>query len=280
VRLIWTTDPHLNHVDPDQQARWIGAIASQDADGLIITGDISEGEDLPKKLRWIAESLSHPIYFVLGNHDFYQGWIERVRQQTIYLSRDHSQLCYLTDAAPIPIDQGVYLLGEDGWGDASEGDYEHSAVHLNDFRLIEDFRSRDASHWKRQLLERGAESADRLESKLKSLPPDARHLLIATHVPPFCAACWYEGKTTDENWSPFFVCGQLGKVLAAFAQQRPECELTVLCGHTHHDGIATIEDNLVVYTGAAEYGQPSTEATIRADRLGIRIDLTSGSEHP
>ena len=90
-------------------------------------------------------------------------------------------------------------------------------------------------------------------------------VLVATHVPPFRQACWYQGKTTDDNWAPFFVCGQVGEVLLRCSAARPDCQFTVLCGHTHNEGIANIADNLVVYTGAADYGNPDIEAVIEID---------------
>jgi hypothetical protein len=39
-------------------------------------------------------------------------------------------------------------------------------------------------------------------------------------------------------------------------QAHPGCQLTVLCGHTHGEGEATILPNLLVKTGGAEYGKP------------------------
>jgi hypothetical protein len=98
--------------------------------------------------------------------------------------------------------------------------------------------------------------------------------LIATHVPPFCESCWYEGKTTDDNWAPFFVCGSVGRVLQQTSQVRPQSMFTVLCGHTHHEGVATMRDNLVVYTGAAEYGSPEVEGTIDIERGSLRVTQT------
>ncbi len=105
----------------------------------------------------------------------------------------------------------------------------------------------------------GAESAERLLEKLQSLPEGTREVLVATHVPPFREACWHEGKTTDDHWAPFFVCGQVGHVLRRYAVEHPQVKLTVLCGHTHSGGEAVIEPNLIVYTAGAVYGHPKLE---------------------
>ncbi len=262
MRLVWTTDPHLNHVPVQAWERWIDAIASRGPDGVVITGDISEGDDVVFQLNRIAQMLTVPIYFVLGNHDFYQSSIGTTRQSVIAASRENPLLHYLTDSSAIELDEQVLLVGEDGWGDAVEGDYEGSPIRLNDFHLIEDFRRNDPYRWKRQLQELGAESAQRLGAKLQAIPDDTREVLVLTHVPPYRDACWYEGKTTDDDWAPFFVCGQVGRVLQQASQSRSECRFTVLCGHTHHAGIAIMAPNLSVHTGAADYGHPDVEGMI------------------
>lgn len=262
MRLIWTTDIHLNHVQINAWDRWAQDIADCDGDAMVITGDISEADDVVFQLRRIAESFPIPIYFLLGNHDFYASSIGATRQKASAVARDLDSLCYLTDTPPIELVPGQFLIGEDGWGDATEGDYENSIVRLNDFACIKDFTRVDPISWPRLLREQGAESAERLREKLNALPPDAKQVIVATHVPPFREACWYEGKTTDDHWAPFFVCGQAGKVLQHHAADNPSLQLTVLCGHTHHGGVAEIAPNLIVYTAAAEYGAPAVERVI------------------
>lgn len=272
TRLVWVTDPHLNHAPLPAWERWIGAVASaQPVAGVVITGDISEADDVVFELERIAGELAVPIYFVLGNHDFYRSSIAQTRQNVIAASRGHPCLNYLADCDPIRVDDGVYLIGEDGWGDATQGDYENSLVRLNDFALIEDFAHSDPSRWKQMLVQQGAASAERLTDKLSQLPEDTQQIVVATHVPPFCESCWYEGKTTDQNWAPFFVCGSVGQVLEQASQARPHCTLTVLCGHTHHAGVAHIRDNLIVYTGAAQYGSPQVEGVLEIESEHLRV---------
>lgn len=264
MRLVWTTDPHLNHAEDTAWQTWIESIASHEADGVVITGDISEGDDVIFQLKRLATSIGSPVFFILGNHDFYESSVAKTRMQVMHTAREFENLHYLTDSQIIPLDMdgSVALIGEDGWGDASEGDYEGTTIRLNDFQRIEDFRDSDPATWKSQLLKLGAESADRVRAKLQSIPSSTRQIIVATHVPPFCESCWYEGRTTDENWAPFFVCGQLGKVLLSYADQHDHQMITVLCGHTHHGGIARMKDNLVVHTGGAVYQHPAIEAVI------------------
>ena len=221
----------------------------------------------------MTESLGLPIYFVLGNHDFYQSSIAVTRRRVIESCREDSQLFYLTDLAPIELASGVFLLGDDGWGDGTVGDFEGSLVKLNDFKLIDDFRASPAERWKGLLQEQGRQSAQRLEQKLRTLPTHARSAIVLTHVPPFREACWYQGQTTDDHWAPFFVCGEVGRVLLAASSERPQLKLSVLCGHTHNAGVATLSDNLIVYTGAADYGEPRIDGEIDVrDQVEIQFE--------
>ena len=268
MRLIWTTDPHMNHVRDDAWQRWVDDHKTYHPDAILLTGDLSEGDDVARQLRRLANVFSVPIFFVLGNHDFYNSSIGQTRADVIAASRDTLSLHYLTDSSPIELQDHVFLLGDDGWGDATVGDYEGSTIQLNDFRLIKDFSNVDPAMWKRLLREQGEQSAERLRAKLDLIPDDAAQILVMTHVPPFREACWYMGKTTDDNWAPFFVCGCVGRVLSDYASRHLSCQTTVICGHTHHDGIAKMSDNLTVYTGAADYGRPAIEAVIDLEIQG------------
>ncbi len=269
--LVWATDPHLDHVGVEAWQTWIDRIVSESPGALLITGDISEGDDVVVQLRRIAVALNFPVYFVLGNHDFYHNSIARTRRHVINACREDRRLNYLTDCGAMELADGIFLVGEDGWGDATVGDFDASPIRLNDFALIEDFSMLPKECWKDQLGNLGRESAQRLESKLNSLPDRAIEAVVLTHVPPFREACWYEGHTTDDLWAPFFVCGEVGKVLGAFCDARPNVNVSVLCGHTHHDGVVRVADNLVVHTGAATYGRPDIEAIIAIENAIIRI---------
>ena len=277
LRLVWTTDPHLNHAPVSAWDRWVNGINALRPDAVVVTGDISEGEDVTFQLQRMTEAFrvdGHQvdIHFVLGNHDFYRSSIAETRRRVIELCRDHPKLHYLTDLPPIELSPGVFLIGEDGWGDATVGDYERSPIRLSDFELIEEFKNSNPGRWKRMLQEQGQLSAARLSSKLDALPESATQVLVATHVPPFRESCWYMGKTTDDDWAPFFVCGQIGEALLTHCKNHRQQNVTVLCGHTHHDGVATMRKNLIVHTGAAQYGQPSIEALVTIEDGAFKLN--------
>jgi len=277
MKLAWITDPHFDHAKLDTWRVWSDDLIAHAPDALVLTGDLSEGDDVSYQLRCMAETFDRPIYFVLGNHDFYGKSIGETRRQIIDLSREVEHLHYLTDRSPILFGDGAALVGDDGWGDATQGDYENTTVRLNDFQLIEDFCNSPRETWREILQREGRDSGARLAGKLASLPESVRHVLIATHVPPFRESCWYEGKTTDENWAPFFVCGGVADALRSAAAANPNRMHIVLCGHTHHDGDAEITPNLIVHTGYSRYGTLDIESIITLRQDGFQVPRILGS---
>ncbi|MEM6981264.1 MAG: metallophosphoesterase, partial [Planctomycetota bacterium] len=197
-----------------------------------------------------------------------------MRQACVTLAREVPNLFYLTDCGPIELTPSVALLGDDGWGDATRGDYERSPIRLRDFQHISDFCDQPKATWQTTLQSLGASSANRLAEKASRLHDEIQVVVVATHVPPFPEACWYEGHTTDELWAPFFVCGQLGDALRRMADASLKRSWIVLCGHTHHDGIANISDNLVVHTGHSTYGEVGIESIIRVGPGHVEVPRT------
>lgn len=264
MRLAWITDPHFNHCPLVAWDRLVDQVRRSGCDCVILSGDISEGDDVVFQLRRFADATERSIHFVLGNHDFYHGSVARTRAAVRAATAEHPLLNYLSESPPIVVADRVAMVGVDGWGDATVGDYEGSTVRLNDFRLIDDFYSADPATWKSLLGDLGRDSADRLRSAVGEVIGKVQRLIVVTHVPPFRQACWYQGHTTDDNWAPFFVSGQCGEVLLEIADAHPDVMIEVLCGHTHSGGSARLRNNLIVSTAGAEYGSPTVAAVIEA----------------
>ena len=68
-RILWTTDIHLNFAEDDVVEEFLGRLERARADVLLCSGDIGESTDVIPYLVRMADSLSCPVYFVLGNHD-------------------------------------------------------------------------------------------------------------------------------------------------------------------------------------------------------------------
>jgi predicted MPP superfamily phosphohydrolase len=86
MRLAWLTDVHLNFVPFSAVTRLIEEILAESPDAVLIGGDIGEANDVCLYLKQLAEQLRLPIYFVLGNHDYYRGSVAGVRSKVIELA--------------------------------------------------------------------------------------------------------------------------------------------------------------------------------------------------
>lgn len=216
-------------------------------------------------LRELEASLGRPIYFVLGNHDFYGGSNAGVRSAVAQACRESRYLTWLPDAGVIELAPDTGLVGHVGWADGRLGDYELSDIVLNDHLLIEEVAPLDVyllgtEEDKASRLTKVQELADEAAEHIRRVLPQAlesyRQVIVLTHVPPFREACWYRGKISGDDWLPHFACKAVGDVLLEVMQNRPDQRLTVLCGHTHARGDVHIRSNLLVLSGGAEYGAP------------------------
>ncbi len=266
-RFGWLTDVHLNFVNLPAREAFAERLAADRLHGLLITGDISEADDVAWQLQQLSHEAACPVYFVLGNHDFYRGSIARVRKTMEDLCTQHSHLHYLTGRSPIRLSDQWILCGDDGWADARVGNFYRSNVRMNDFRLIEELTELDSRARCRFLRREGTASALRLGRQLAAAASLSDRIVVLTHIPPFRESCWYDGGHSDDNWAPFFVCHAVGWILQRFCRLHPQHEVLVLCGHTHHAGRSRIAQNLTVWTGAAEYGSPRMSQIIEFDCL-------------
>ncbi len=247
MRVAWLTDVHLDH----------GPLPEFQADALIVTGDISTARRLADHLDELERRA--PLYFVLGNHDYYYGSIDAVRRAV-----PHWSGTWLHQTGPQTIGRWQ-LVGVDGWGDGRIGNPE-TPIHLNDFVLIDELAGLGRAELLSTVATLGQESAARLADQLRHPGP---HVIVATHVPPFRQACWHEGGISDDDWLPWFTCTAVGEVLLATAKRWPDSRFEVLCGHTHSAGTYQPRANLVVHTGAAEYGAPTVSGWLDPTRTEL-----------
>jgi 3',5'-cyclic AMP phosphodiesterase CpdA len=271
-RFVWLTDLHLNCVVRDRFERLLLEVAGRRPDGVLLGGDVAEAPQLADLLRKFAAGVGVPVYFVLGNHDYYRGSIAGVRAMIAGLAAEVAELTWLPAAGVVPLTRTTALVGHGGWGDGRAADFLSSEVILNDYLLIEELRAASgiddliggtdpqAPLLTPALLEKlhalGDEAADHFRRVLPRALDEFEHVYVLMHVPPFREACWYQGRISDDNWSPHFTCVAAGQALGDCMRLHPHRRMTVLCGHTHNAGRAQILPNLDVLTGGAEYGDP------------------------
>ena len=262
MHIAWATDIHLNFLNEQKRAAFFRSISSRNPEAVFLTGDIAEAPSLGFHLQEMVDAVQKPLYFVLGNHDYYYGSISSVRKEIEALCKSNQNLIYLCGNQVIELTKSTALVGHDGWGDGRLGNVEQTPVRLNDFRFIEELSGLDYTTLIEKLRELGDEAAFSIQKTLATALDSYEHVILLTHVPPFKEACWYEGQVGHDDWLPFFTCKAVGEVLLKLTQHRANCQLTVYCGHTHHEGVAQIIPNLRVVTGSAEYGRPSVQETL------------------
>lgn len=259
MRLAWATDIHLEFLTPAGLSRFVITLAKSKADAFLLGGDINQALGIEKHLRILERALERPIYFVLGNHDYYHGRVADVRERIGAMSAASPVLRWLPAAGAVGLSDDCGLVGHDGWADGRFGDYANSRVMLNDYRMIEDFIPLGAADrlLLMQALAQGA--ADVLRAELPGALARWKRVIVLTHVPPFAEAAWHMGKMSDKDWLPHFASQVTGAVLKEIMTQHPDRELLVLCGHTHSPGEVAILPNLTVVTGGARYGHPEIQ---------------------
>ena len=258
-RIVWLTDVHLNFLEIEAARAFLDCVAASDPDAVLIGGDIGEARDVVDYLNLIDARLQRPVYFVLGNHDYYFGSIRAVRASVSQLCRRSERLNWLPDLTVVELTPDVGLLGHGGWADGRLGDYERSYVMMNDYRLIEELaRFGKQQRWP-QLMALGDEAAAHIRRVLPMALARYSQVLLLTHVPPGREACWHEGALSDDEWLPHFTCKAAGDAILEVMRERPDRQLTVLCGHTHSSGECRPLENVLVLTGGADYGRPEIQ---------------------
>lgn len=261
TRLAWMTDLHLDFVGDEDRARLATSVVAAQADGVVVTGDIATAASVLQTVDELARAVGVPVWYVLGNHDYYGGSIAEVRARAAAITVRGGPP-WLEAAGAVRLGPDTALLGVDGWGDARLGDFAASRVLLNDFFRIEELTGLPRAVLRERLAALGDAAAAVLRPALQAALAWADHVVVATHVPPFRDACWHQGAVSADDWLPFFACRAVGDVIADAAAAHPHARFTVLCGHTHGAGEARLADNLLVLTGGAEYGEPRIQAVL------------------
>ena len=262
VKLLWCTDLHLNFLRYADGPLEFAKSLDQDAAGLIITGDISDGFGLEIHLRQLAEGFPKPIYFVLGNHDFYYSSFGVIDKMVIDLTKEVDNL-FCLNHGPHKIND-TYIVGVGGWYDAYYGN-QNSPVLISDFQFIKDLRSglRHSTILLSLVRERAKKEADVLASMLRAAcKKPNKNVIVCTHVAPYPEASWHEGAISNRDFLPWFSSASTGAVLDVYSRKFPEKNFVVLVGHSHSPGIFRKHDNVVVYTGKAVYGAPDLAGVI------------------
>ncbi len=88
MKLTWITDVHLNFLEKDERVDFYHTLIATDSNGVVISGDIADATSIELILKEMASTIQKPIYFVLGNHDYYRGSINDLRNKMTSMTKD------------------------------------------------------------------------------------------------------------------------------------------------------------------------------------------------
>lgn len=263
MKLLWLTDLHLDSATPNTRQAFYQSLRETAFDAAVITGDISTSRLLSKHLAELAQVCSpRNVYFVLGNHDFYGASFDVVDGVAASCCREHSNLHHLGQGEIVRLGPDSALIGHRGWADGRAYGGKRTAHHFPDQSAIRDLRSGSTYPAFRTMERLGRESGAYFRRVLPYALTSYRHVLIATHVPPFAQAVRFAGGPCAAEMLPHYVNASAGGVIKRIGKHFPKTKITVLCGHSHHAVTVNISENLEVRAGRVVKTQPEIQGVI------------------
>lgn len=258
MKITWATDLHLDKLAnlPGNPAKALGEYLRKDhpeSEALLVTGDISIARSLRQHLAYLQEGFGAPVYYVLGNHDYYGKSWEQVAKSL--RNWDQPNQVFLDQASPLLLTEDIWLVGRSGWFDARLCRSVEMAV--GETRCIMDAKFDPSTLVLEKMRHYADRQADHARRDLKeAYQKGARKVLFLTHYPPYQEATWHEGKQSEGAWLGIMTSITMGLTLDRFKAEAPDCQITVLCGHTHSPGECHRSNGIRVLTGKSVYNYP------------------------
>lgn len=277
-KFAWCTDVHLDFLDREGRnaikERFLSPISRAGFEGLIVTGDVSLSDDIVRHLDMIDQVLNVPVYFVLGNHDFYGSSFEEVRRRVQAFCMGSVNMKYMTGAGHISLSSSIAIVGDDGWYDARYGDPHTSSLVMSDWLRITDYSRNGAMRVNEVGLvphrktivgisrKFADEAAERVKTAVSNAAETHRTVVVLTHVPPWPKAHKHSRKTNHIASHPWYTSKATGDAIESVAAEHPNVKFEVFCGHTHGKADLVVSHNITCHVGGSEYGSPRVAGTI------------------
>lgn len=266
AKYAWATDIHLDFLAnrPQELITFAESLIKDGPTGIFLTGDISTAKNVVYHLSALEKVVQRPIYFVLGNHDYYGSSIEQVRKTMRELSNASPFLRYMPTMPYYGLSPSTAVIGHDGWYDGYYGDWQTSSFGMNDWSAIHEFREVQGNKATIVSVARklAHEGVTHCHNAIKQAVRYHKNIVLLTHIPPFRESHIFQGKIGDDNTQPWFTSKMMGDMLLDASKAFPSHTFTVLAGHTHGKYSGKIKDNLIVNVGGAEYYQPALQGLV------------------
>lgn len=267
MRFVWLSDLHLDFVNDDKIVQLSKEIVSKGADGILISGDISNSYSIKKHIKQLYNIIKKPIYFVTGNHDYYGSNINYIDNELIQLSDSNADLIFLNYCSDAIYFEDFAVIGHSSWYDGKYGNYMGSNVVLNDCVYIEDFSHGNKETLLNKYQKETIRSINHFEKLISMAFSKINKILLITHIPPFKESAVYNGKQSDNNYLPFFSSKSLGNFLVRTMKKYTDKQMLVLCGHSHGSAEVQKLKNLKILTGSAEYRNPKIISILNTNSI-------------
>jgi predicted phosphohydrolase len=276
MKLAWATDIHLDFITNPEQLQasahnldlFCSSLLEDNPDCILLSGDISLSPHLQDHLLALEARLDRSIYFVLGNHDFWDGSFESTRDKITKLSNESGYLHYISSKPCMMLSSRTALVGHDGWYDGFYGDAQFSNVILNDWLRISDYAragvmvpgmrpniSAILDISRNQAAMAARHVAAGIKKAIKQ--HGASHVVVLTHVPPF-SECHRDTPKGSEAL-PWYSSKAMGDMLLSAAKSFSNVTFEVFCGHSHSKFDDNITTNLICHVGGAQYAHPDSQ---------------------
>lgn len=256
MRIGFSSDVHLDHISYEKIVDFCKVVNKENLNGLVIAGDISNGNAIKAHLEILSTHIKVPIYFVLGNHCYWTKSFDYIDKSIAELKLP--KLHFLDISPVITLKEGVAIIGHSGYFDGLNGNFDKSefAKAFPDFRYISDFAGLSIYFKKQKIVERTQKACDYIRLRLNEALKDHKEIYLVTHVPPYRESSWHMGKMSDDSGAPFFSNKIIGEMLNKVMLQNTDKKLIVLTGHSHSAAYYKPLPNIEVYTAYALYSDP------------------------
>lgn len=275
-RLCWCTDIHLDHLlelvplangmydgtrrqSETKVKNFCDKVLARRPDSVLITGDISEAPTIEAHLEALERNIPGvPIFFVLGNHDFYHGSIVEVRERLRRFDGTNGRLTWLNTQGAVSLTENTALVGHDGWYDGGYSDWFSSRLVMNEYHIVKEFRFKHPNIVFETMQQLASQCADHIDQHVHEAAKNHKNVLFGTHVPAFRNNSRAPDKRlSDPQWLPNMSSKKAGDALLRAARAFPDVSFTCLSGHTHTAWEGQYLPNLRELTGTSDYGHPA-----------------------
>lgn len=250
-KYLWFTDTHLPSVSIFNKLKFLFHLRKEKPEGIFLTGDISNGLFLKIDLKLIRRFANCPIYFILGNHDYYFSSFDSIHNKIKHIDPD---IIWLRESGVVELNKTTALIGVEGWYDGFYGDPSTITLSTSIDRLwISEMRNLNKNEILKFVRKKANEDAKIIINNLQNaLDAGYETIYLLTHFPPWAEATRDLGKCLENFWLPYNVNSTLGFALEKIMKDK-SATLHVLAGHVHEDKFIQVSSNIFCKVNKAKF---------------------------